>query len=130
MCSSVKTEQYFDLMNFSFECMPLAYCWLLKCCSRSWSVWPPLRIPTFLFSDLHRQKSGGVKSGDRFGQRSFEITRSSKHLYVRFQVLTAANMMFRGFWDVLPCSQKSTDVSEVHAASIIRAMMMEAARTS
>jgi hypothetical protein len=31
-------------------------------------------------------------------------------------------MKFRIFWDVLPCSQMSTDVSEVRAASIIRAL--------
>jgi hypothetical protein len=40
---------------------------------------------------------------------------------VRFQVLTAASMMFRiVFWDVLPCKLLSTDVSEVRTASIIR----------
>jgi hypothetical protein len=33
-----------------------------------------------------------------------------------------ASMKLRVFWDVLPCSQMSTDVSEVRAASIIRAM--------
>jgi hypothetical protein len=33
----------------------------------------------------------------------------------------AASMKFRVFWDVLPCSQMTTDVSEVRAASIIRA---------
>jgi hypothetical protein len=50
---------------------------------------------------------------------------------VRFQVLTAASMMFRIiFWDVLPCKRLSTDVSEVRASSIIRAMVMDAARTS
>jgi hypothetical protein len=32
------------------------------------------------------------------------------------------------FWDVLPCKIMSTDVSEVRATSVIRAM--EAARTS
>jgi hypothetical protein len=63
--------------------------------------------------------------------------------FVRFQVLTAARVKFRAFWNVLPCSQldvdrrfrdacflhhqgvlksMSSDVSEVHAASIIRAM--------
>jgi hypothetical protein len=40
--------------------------------------------------------------------------------FVKFQVLTAASMMFRiVFWDVLPCKKLSTDVSEVRAASII-----------
>jgi hypothetical protein len=29
---------------------------------------------------------------------------SGVYLYVRFQVLTAASMKFRGFWDVAPCS--------------------------
>jgi hypothetical protein len=43
---------------------------------------------------------------------------------VRFQVLTAASMEITVFWDIL-----STDVSEVRAASIIRAIM-EAALTS
>jgi len=37
---------------------------------------------------------------------------------VRFQVLTAASMKFRDFWDVV--TLKFTDVSEVHTASIIR----------
>jgi hypothetical protein len=49
---------------------------------------------------------------------------------VRYQVLTVASMKFRiVFWDVLPCIQTDVDVSELLAASIIRAMM-EAARTS
>jgi hypothetical protein len=29
--------------------------------------------------------------------------------YVRFQVLTAASVKFRVFWDVLPCSQIDVD---------------------
>jgi hypothetical protein len=38
---------------------------------------------------------------------------------VRFQVLTAASMMFRVvFWVILPCKRLSTDVSEVRTASI------------
>jgi hypothetical protein len=46
---------------------------------------------------------------------------SSRSRYVRFQVLTAAGMMFRAvFWDILPCKMMSTDVSEVRTASIIR----------
>jgi hypothetical protein len=52
---------------------------------------------------------------------------------VRFHVLTAASMKFRVFWNILPCSQFDIDVSEVRAASIIRAiiaLMMEAAHTS
>jgi hypothetical protein len=41
--------------------------------------------------------------------------------FMRFQVLTAASMMFRAvFWVVLPCKMIVTDVSEVRAASIIR----------
>jgi hypothetical protein len=36
-CSSVKTERYFDLMNFSVEHMALADCSLLKFGSESWS---------------------------------------------------------------------------------------------
>jgi hypothetical protein len=39
---------------------------------------------------------------------------------MRFQVLTAASMKIRIFWDVLPWM--STDVSEVRAASIIALM--------
>jgi hypothetical protein len=46
---------------------------------------------------------------------------------VRFQVLTAASMMFRVvFWDILPCKRLSTDGSEVRTASL----MMEAVYTS
>jgi hypothetical protein len=49
---------------------------------------------------------------------------------MRFHVLAAASMKFRFvFWDVLPCKIIVDDVSEVCAASIIRAMV-EAARTS
>jgi hypothetical protein len=44
-------------------------------------------------------------------------------------VFVRKSVEFRVFWDILPCSQMSTDVSEVRAASII-ALMMEAARTS
>jgi hypothetical protein len=44
-------------------------------------------------------------------------------LIVRFQVLTAVNMKFRVFWDVVPCSHVEVDhVSEVRTASIIRVM--------
>jgi hypothetical protein len=44
--------------------------------------------------------------------------------FVRFQVLTAANVKFRVFWAVAPCSyMKWTDVSEVRTASIIRAII-------
>jgi hypothetical protein len=40
-------------------------------------------------------------------------------LFVRFQVLTAASMMFRVvFWDILPCKRLSTDVSEVRTCSL------------
>jgi hypothetical protein len=42
---------------------------------------------------------------------------------IRFQLLTAASMKFRVFWDVAPCSHDEV-------ASIIIAMMMEAVRTS
>jgi hypothetical protein len=45
-----------------------------------------------------------------------------------FQVLIAASMKMTVFWDVVLCSL--VDVSEVLAASIIRAVMMEAASTS
>jgi hypothetical protein len=52
----------------------------------------------------------------------------------KFQVLAAASMKFRVFWDVLPCSSVEVDdVSEVRTAVIIRAMnplMMEAVRIS
>jgi hypothetical protein len=41
---------------------------------------------------------------------------------MRFQILKAVNMNMTVFWVVAPCSQKFTDVSEVFAASIIRAM--------
>jgi hypothetical protein len=32
-----------------------------------------------------------------------------KFLFVRFQLLTAASMKFRVFWDVAPCSQVDVD---------------------
>jgi hypothetical protein len=51
--------------------------------------------------------------------------------YVRFQVTTAAIMKFKVFWDVGPCSHVEVhDVSEVRTASIIRAVMTKAVRTS
>jgi hypothetical protein len=40
---------------------------------------------------------------------------------VRFQVLTAASMKFRVFWDVVPL----TDVSNVRTASVIRAITVD-----
>jgi hypothetical protein len=50
-----------------------------------------------------------------------EMKRNLQHEgYVRFQALTASSMTFRVFWDVVML--KLTDVSEVHTASIIRAM--------
>jgi hypothetical protein len=43
---------------------------------------------------------------------------------VRFQVLKAASMKFRVFWDVAPCSHvEVAEISEVRTASIIRAMI-------
>jgi hypothetical protein len=58
------------------------------------------------------------------------VVKKTKVLFVRFQVLTAASMKFKVFWDVVLCSQlKLTDISEVHTVSIIRAMM-KAVRTS
>jgi hypothetical protein len=54
------------------------------------------------------------------------------HRHVRFQVLTAASMKFRVFWDVPPCSQVDID-RRFSGASIIRtmnALMMEAVSTS
>jgi hypothetical protein len=57
----------------------------------------------------------------------------NKIYIVRFQVLTAASMKFRLFWDVAPCSHvKLTDVSAVLTADITRAMalFMEAVRAS
>jgi hypothetical protein len=42
---------------------------------------------------------------------------------VRFQVLTAASMKFRIFWDVAPCSHVEVDRRYI-------ALMMEAVRTS
>jgi hypothetical protein len=50
---------------------------------------------------------------------------------VRFQILTAASMKFRVFWDAAPL--KWTDVSEVRNTSIIRvfiALIMEVVRIS
>jgi hypothetical protein len=42
---------------------------------------------------------------------------------MRFQVLRAAGMKYRVFWDVAPCSLTGvTDTSEVRTASIIRAI--------
>jgi hypothetical protein len=40
---------------------------------------------------------------------------------MRFEVLTAASLKTIVFWVAVSCSQKFTDVSEVLAASIIRA---------
>jgi hypothetical protein len=56
--------------------------------------------------------------------------KSRANLIVRFQVLTAASMKFRVFWDV---ALKWTDVSEVRIGSIIVVMyllVLEAVRTS
>jgi hypothetical protein len=44
------------------------------------------------------------------------------NLCLRLQVLTATSMNLRVFWDVL--NWMSADVSEVRAASIIRAIMI------
>jgi hypothetical protein len=49
---------------------------------------------------------------------------------MRFEVLTVVNMKMAVFGDVALCSLAKFSVSEVLAASIIRAMMMEAASTS
>jgi hypothetical protein len=49
---------------------------------------------------------------------------------MRFQVLTAASMKAKAFWDIELCSLVEVDVSEVLTASIIRAMMMKVVCTS
>jgi hypothetical protein len=50
---------------------------------------------------------------------------------VKLQVLTAASMKIRAFWDVALCSLvEYTDVSEVCTVSIMTALMMEAVHTS
>jgi hypothetical protein len=49
--------------------------------------------------------------------------------HVRFWVLTAENLKMTAVWDIAPCSIDEVNVSEVHTAFIIRAMMMEAERT-
>jgi hypothetical protein len=40
---------------------------------------------------------------------AWRAARSSNSYFVRFQVLTAANMKFRIFWDVAPCSHVEVD---------------------
>jgi hypothetical protein len=57
------------------------------------------------------------------------ILESNVRLRVGFEVLTAVSTKMAVFWVVAPCSLVVTNVSEVLAASIIRAMM-EAARAS
>jgi pimeloyl-ACP methyl ester carboxylesterase len=57
----------------------------------------------------------------RHGSSHSHITWGVNNKPVRFQVLSAASMMFRVvFWDVLPCKMSDTDSS----------LMMEAVRTS
>jgi hypothetical protein len=41
--------------------------------------------------------------------------------YVEFEVFTTVVMKSIIFWDMTPCNQLSTDVSEEHIASIFRA---------
>jgi hypothetical protein len=63
----------------------------------------------------------------------FKVLTAVKMSIVRFQALAGASMKMAAFWVVVPCSLvKFTDVSEVLAASIIRAisLIMEAANTS
>jgi hypothetical protein len=55
--------------------------------------------------------------------RSSVIKNKQINNYVRFQVLTAASVKFRVFWDVAPCSHIEVDRR-------FRALMMEAVRTS
>jgi hypothetical protein len=47
---------------------------------------------------------------------------------MRFQVLMAASMKFRVFWDVLPCSK--VEVDRRLRCAYCDALMMEAVRTS
>jgi hypothetical protein len=49
------------------------------------------------------------------------VTLTKRYEFLRFQVLKAASMKMTVFWDVVPC---------VLAASIIRALTMEAISTS
>jgi hypothetical protein len=54
--------------------------------------------------------------------RSSVIKNKQINNYVRFQVLTAASVKIRVFWDVAPCSHIEVDRR-------FRALMMEAVRT-
>jgi hypothetical protein len=42
-------------------------------------------------------------------QMAFCFQQPVRREHVRFQILTAASMKFRVFWDVLPCSQVDVD---------------------
>jgi hypothetical protein len=57
-------------------------------------------------------------SRTEFYPESDELT---PHIFMRFQVLTAASMKLAAFWDVAPCSVVGTDdVSEVITVFVIR----------
>jgi len=60
------------------------------------------------------------------------MEQQTKITYVRFQVLTAASMKFRVFWDVAPCSHVEVDRRFRGAYCLHHqgALMMEAVRTS
>jgi hypothetical protein len=52
---------------------------------RSSMLWG-LFVQTFPFSRAHRKKSGGVKSSDLAGQKSFEVTRSPINMEYHIQL--------------------------------------------
>jgi hypothetical protein len=61
--------------------------------------------------DRHLPPANTVTSQERNCLRNGQvfIPRWGQGFVVRFQVLTAASMEFRMFWDVLPCSQVDVD---------------------
>jgi hypothetical protein len=64
-----------------------------------------------------------------YGLHATELEINNKPL-VRFQVLTAASIQFRVFWDVLTCSQADVDRRFRGAYCLHQALMMEAVCTS
>jgi hypothetical protein len=79
---------------------------------------------------IHLQSPHGVMTQNNRIWICTTIRTLISQFYVRFQVLTAASIKFKVFWDVAPCSHVEADRRFRSAYCHLQALMMEAVRTS
>jgi hypothetical protein len=107
-----KTGRYCMIQTKLAHVELVTYVWSCVICSNDWT-----------------QESWTDLDKIWYGLHTTDLEINNKPL-VRFQVLTAARIQFRVFWDVLPCSQADVDRRFRGAYCLHQALMMEAVCTS